>query len=127
MAAHVYEGGIEFDLASILIEKWKGKAYRLVIQRQKRIDGELDLWEGEYTYRCILTNDYESSEKEIVEFYNLRGGKERFRYAMARKGARSERIFDDMNNGFGWDRLPKILHGREHGVSSAYGTHTQLL
>ena len=40
------------------------------------IDGELDLWEGEYTYRCILTNDYESSEKEIVEFYNLRGGKD---------------------------------------------------
>ena len=53
-------GGIEFELASILIEKWKGKAYRLVIQRQKRIDGELDLWEGEYTYRCILTNDYEA-------------------------------------------------------------------
>ena len=22
--------------------------YRLVIQRQKRMDGELDLWEGEY-------------------------------------------------------------------------------
>ena len=39
--------------------------------------------EGKYTYRCILTNDYESSEKEIVEFYNLRGGK--------------ERIFDEMN------------------------------
>ena len=37
----------------------------------KRIDGELDLWEGEYTYRCILTNDYESSEKEIVKFYNM--------------------------------------------------------
>lgn len=90
-------GGIEFELASILIEKWKGKAYRLVIQRQKRIDGELDLWEGEYTYRCILTNDYESSEKEIVEFYNLRGGK--------------ERIFDDMNNGFGWNRLPKSFMG----------------
>jgi len=30
---------------------------------------------------------------EIVEFYNLRGGK--------------ERIFDEMNNGFGWARLPK--------------------
>ena len=69
-------GSIEFELNSILVEKWKGKAYRLVIQRQKRIDGELDLWEGEYTYRCILTNDYESSEKEIVEFYNLRGGKD---------------------------------------------------
>ena len=57
------------------------------------MDGELDLWEGEYTYRCILTNDYEPSVREIVEFYNLRGGK--------------ERIFDDMNNGFGWSRLPK--------------------
>ena len=51
------------------------------------------VWEGEYTYRCILTNDYKASEREIVEFYNPRGEK--------------ERIFDDMNNGFGWDRLPK--------------------
>ena len=89
--------GIEFELNSILVEKWKGKAYRLVIQRQKRMDGELDLWEGEYTYRCILTNDHKSSEIEIVEFYNLRGGK--------------ERIFDDMNNGFGWNRLPKSFMG----------------
>ena len=88
-------GGVEFELNSILVEKWK--AYRLVIQRQKRMDGELDLWEGEYTYRCILTKDHKSSEREIVEFYNLRGGK--------------ERIFDDMNNGFGWNRLPKSFMG----------------
>ena len=85
--------GIEFELNSILVEKWKGKPYRLVIQRQRREEGPLDIWEGEYTYRCILTNDYESSARDIVEFYNLRGGK--------------ERIFDDMNNGFGWNRLPK--------------------
>ena len=32
-----------------------------------------------------------------MEFYNLRGGQ--------------ERIFDEMNNGFGWNRLPQILHG----------------
>ena len=38
---------------------------------------DLDIWEGEYTYRCILTNDYKSSARDIVEFYNLRGGKER--------------------------------------------------
>ena len=57
------------------------------------MDGDLDLWEGQYTYRCILTNDYPSSAQDVVEFYNLRGGK--------------ERIFDDMNNGFGWNRLPK--------------------
>ena len=85
--------GIEFELNSILVEKWKGKPYRLVIQRKRRENGPLDIWEGEYTYRCILTNDYESSVRDIVEFYNLRGGK--------------ERIFDDMNNGFGWNRLPK--------------------
>lgn len=41
----------------------------------------------------ILTNDFDSDVREIVEFYNMRGGK--------------ERIFDDMNNGFGWKRLPK--------------------
>ena len=29
------------------------------------MDGELDLWEGEYTYRCILTNDYDSSTRDI--------------------------------------------------------------
>ena len=85
--------GIQFELNSILVEKWEGKCYRLVIQRQRRTNGSLDLWEGEYTYRCILTNDYKSSTRDIVEFYNLRGGK--------------ERIFDDMNNGFGWSRLPK--------------------
>ena len=28
--------GIEFELNSILAERWKGKAYRLVIQRQKQ-------------------------------------------------------------------------------------------
>ena len=68
------------ELNSILVEKWKGKAYRLVIQEnQKRMDGVLDLWEGEYTYRCILTNDYESSTREIVEFYNLRGERKRIR------------------------------------------------
>ena len=85
--------GIEYELNSIITEKWEGKAYRLVIQRERRLDGEQDLWEGEYTYRCILTNDYTSTNREIVEFYNLRGGK--------------ERIFDDLNNGFGRARLPK--------------------
>ena len=38
--------GIEFELNSILVGKWKGKAYRLVIQRQKRMDADLDLWEA---------------------------------------------------------------------------------
>lgn len=41
--------GIEFELNSVLVEKWKGETYRLVMQRQKRANAELDLWEGEYT------------------------------------------------------------------------------
>ena len=36
-----------------------------------------------------------------MEFYNLRGGK--------------ERIFDDMNNGFGWARLPKSFMAENTG------------
>ena len=64
------------------------------------MDGVQDLWEGEYTCHCILTNDYEFSAREIVEFYNLRGGK--------------ERIFDDINNGFGWNRLPKSFFPRKY-------------
>ena len=91
-------------LNSILVEKWKGKAYRLVIQRQKRMDGVLDLWEGEYTYRCILTNDYESSAREIVEFYNLRGGK--------------ERIFDDMNNGKFYKAIIHRLDVKRFGLNA---------
>ena len=71
---HEEINGIEYELNSIITEKWEGKAYRLVIQRERRMDGEQDLWEGEYTYRCILTNDYTSTNREIVEFYNLRGG-----------------------------------------------------
>ena len=55
-----------------------------------------DIWEGEYTYRCILTNDYKSSARDIVEFYNLRGGK--------------ERIFDDMNGLAGIDCQNRSWH-----------------
>ena len=63
-----------------------------MIQRLKRIDGLLDLWEGEYTYRCILANDYESSVREIANFYNLSGGKERiFTLTLGRQVYQGER------------------------------------
>ena len=35
------------------------------------------LSEEYFSIRCILTNDYGSSARENVEFYNLREGKER--------------------------------------------------
>ena len=85
--------GIEYELNSIITEKWEGKAYRLVIQRQRRADGEQDLWEGEYTYRCILTNDWDMTDEEIILHYNKRGS--------------AEQVFDRQNNDFGWAHLPK--------------------
>ena len=81
--------GNEYELNSIITEKWEGKAYRLVIQRERRMGGELDLWEGGYTYRCILTNDYTSTTREIVEFYNLRGGKEHQRARKVDKNSKA--------------------------------------
>ena len=68
-------------------------SYRLVVSRIKRDDGQTDLFSGQsYTYRAILTNDDETPSEEIVAFYNKRGD--------------SERVFDVMNNDFGWSRLP---------------------
>jgi len=69
------------------------KSYRLVITRIRRKDGQRDLYSGEaYTYRGILTNDMESSNQEVVAFYNARG--------------ESERTFDVMNNDYGWSNMP---------------------
>lgn len=54
---------------------------------------QLDMFTGDtYIYRSILTNDYQGTEKEVIEYYNARGA--------------SEKIFDEMNNDFGWKHLP---------------------
>ena len=55
------------------------------------------------TYRCILTNDYTSTNREIVEFYNLRGGK--------------ERIFDDMNTSSNTN-YPRASLAKSSGIIS---------
>jgi hypothetical protein len=67
--------------------------YRLVIMREKTGEPQLDIFEGEkFNYRCILTNDWVNTEKEVIEYYNGRGT--------------SEKIFDIQNNDFGWNHLP---------------------
>jgi len=83
-----------YQVASLKFTQFfEDKNYRLVVQREKSDDPQLDLFTGEkFIYRSILTNDYESSEKEVIEYYNQRGT--------------SEKIFDAMNNDFGWKRLP---------------------
>jgi hypothetical protein len=83
-----------YQLASIPFTNFLAERnYRLVIMREKTDDSCVDLFEGEkFNYRCILTNDRTSTEKEIIEYYNQRGN--------------SEKLFDIQNNDFGWRRLP---------------------
>lgn len=67
---------------------------RLVVQRTpKGADEDPDLFDGKWVYRAILTNDWDAGEDDIIAFYNRRGGK--------------ERVFDQLNNDFGWNYLPK--------------------
>jgi len=84
----------EYQVATIPFTRFLAERnYRLVIMREKTGDPQLDLFEGEkFNYRCILTNDHQSSEKEVIEYYNQRGA--------------SEKTFDIQNNDFGWNHLP---------------------
>ena len=86
---------IILEVASVDYTPFKGdKTYRLVIQRSVNNDdkqGNLFTNDAK-TYRAIITNDTDMSEKEVIEFYNARGT--------------SEKIFDVMNNDFGWSKLP---------------------
>lgn len=83
-----------YEVASIPFRQFfEDRNYRLVVMREQSDDAQLDLFTGDsFIYRSILTNDHESSEKEIIEYYNMRGA--------------SEKVFDIQNNDFGWGRLP---------------------
>lgn len=65
---------------------------RLVIYRHKRMDGQGDLFQGQYHYRYILTNDWEMTAQQVAEFYNMR--------------AASERVFEYMKYDFNWLNMP---------------------
>jgi len=82
------------EVASIpFVQFYEERNYRLVIMREKRDDNQTDVFtQDSYKYRSILTNDWESTEKEVIGYYNQRGT--------------SEKIFDVMNNDFGWKHLP---------------------
>jgi len=84
----------DYEVASLKFTQFfEDKNYRLVIMREVSSDNQLDLFTGDtFKYRSILTNDWESTEKEVIEYYNQRGA--------------SEKTFDVMNNDFGWNHLP---------------------
>jgi hypothetical protein len=83
-----------YEVASIpFTQFYEDRNYRLVIMREKSADNQLDMFTRDnYIYRSILTNDDKSTEKAVIEYYNARGT--------------SEKIFDEMNNDFGWKHLP---------------------
>ncbi|GHT53396.1 hypothetical protein AGMMS49982_16260 [Bacteroidia bacterium] len=83
-----------YQVASIpFTQFFAEKNYRLVVAREKTGNPQLDLFEGEkFKYRCILTDNHEQTETEVIEFYNQRGS--------------SEKTFDIQNNDFGWGHLP---------------------
>ena len=71
----------------------KDKKYRLVVMREEINNNQIDIFTKDtFKYRTILTNDWDNTEKQIIEYYNNRGA--------------SEKIFDIMNNDFGWKRMP---------------------
>lgn len=83
-----------YEVASISFTQFfEEENYRLVIMREKSDDNQIDMFTGDtFIYRSILTSDWQSTEKEVIEYYNQRGS--------------SEKLFDVMNNDFGWKNLP---------------------
>ena len=59
----------EYQLASIAFTNFlAGRNYRLVIMREKSDGLQLGIFEGQkFNYRCILANDWKSTEKEVTD------------------------------------------------------------
>jgi hypothetical protein len=69
------------------------RPYRLVITKEKRLDGQINLFTKEaYNYHPIITNDEDKTDDEIFHFYNQRGA--------------IEKEFDILKNDFGWNNMP---------------------
>lgn len=63
-----------------------------MVSREPNDTGRVDVFQQDaFIYRAIITNDSALSEQEVIEFYNQRGA--------------SEKIFDELNNDFGWKHL----------------------
>ena len=113
-------GEQQMEVLSIPFEGFSGKIEhcRLIVQRQRKRSGtQLDMFEdgGEdiYVYRAILTNEWDMDEEAAIDFYNQRGAK--------------EKLFDQMDNDFGWHYLPKGLLKENTVLHDTYCHHTQFL
>jgi hypothetical protein len=67
--------------------------YRLVVTKEPRMDGQLNIFTGEaYAYSSILTNDFDMTDDQVVTFYQQRG--------------KQEKEFDILKNDFAWSKMP---------------------
>ena len=54
----------ETEVASVMSTQFmEDSRYRIVVQRTKEKDSTPDLFGDRYTYRCIITNDWDSEER----------------------------------------------------------------
>lgn len=68
-------------------------AHRIVAYRVPNSKGQVNTFTGDaYKYMFIMTNDWQMSDKQVIEFYNQRGA--------------SEKVFDVQNNDFNWKCMP---------------------
>ncbi len=87
-------GLFDVEVCSINYSPFKDdKTYRYVVSRERNKTGQTDIeFQDSFIYHAILTNDSASSDKDVIVYYNQRGT--------------TEKIFDEMNNDFGWKKLP---------------------
>jgi len=84
----------KIEICSIKYKPFGGeKEYRYVVSREANKTGQVDVFqEDNFIYRAIITNDEIMTDLQVIRFYNQRGA--------------SEKIFDEINNDFGWKQLP---------------------
>lgn len=84
---------IPFERAIRDVKQKNLKTYRLIVTKTKRKDGQVNFFTSEaYLYSAIITNDYEMTADQVVQFYNQR--------------ATAEREFEVLKYDFGWNKLP---------------------
>lgn len=93
----IFRGEIKFTPFSRTLKRQKqlhkAKEYRLIVSKIERNDKQVNMFTKDaFLYSAILTNDYDLSINEVVEFYNQRGA--------------IEKEFDILKNDFGWKNLP---------------------
>ncbi len=104
-----------YEVASIPFKRFfEERTYRLVVMREELDDAQMNLFMGDNMIdRSILTNDHESDEKQIIEYYNMRGA--------------SEKLFDIQNNDFGWGTSSDIGDEEQYRIFDYDGHDEKLL